>query len=302
VPPLLEKLLELRRSLTEGPEPAFPAPPGYRLPWAAALSHVVVQAPGEGPTHQLLQAWDFDLRYELVLAARGGRVSMVRASQRAGGCDSSFSGRANYILIDHGDGTSALYLHIDYQGALVAEGALVAQGDVIAYSGSSGLSCGGGGWTGPHLHFQVQRTESGEWWSKTIPMAFDELKGETLATGRSYVSGNLPSSLASRVLMSRFPSRAARGVEVYVPPPRSFLSQLSLSPAATPVAITPPTPAPTPTVTPTPMPDWWMGPAESPLVVPVPRNPPPPPPLEIPVPRSSPPPLATPTATPAPTG
>lgn len=303
MPPLLEKLLELRRSLTEGSETPFPAPPGYRLPWAVGVSHVVAQAPGEGPTHQSLSAWDFGLKYDLVLAARGGRVLMVRASQRVGGCDSAFNGRANYILIDHGDGTSALYLHIDYQGALVQEGALVAQGDAIAYSGSSGLSCGGGGWAGPHLHFQVQRTVPGKWWSKTIPITFDEVKENALVTGRSYLSANLPPDLVSRVLMTRFPRRAARGAEVYVPPSRSFLSQRSHPSTATPIAASAPTPAPTPTVTPTSTPIWWIYPAERPPVIPVPSNPPPaPPPLEILVPRNPSPPPATPTATPSPTG
>jgi len=300
---LIEKLLELRRSLTEGSQPVFPAPPGYRLPWAPGLSRAVAQAPNEGPTHQSLSAWDFGLQYEVVLAARGGRVSMVRAGERMGGCDSAFGGRANYILIDHGDGTSALYLHIDYQGALVQEGALVAQGDAIAYSGSSGLSCGDGGWAGPHLHFQVQRTVPGKSWSETIPVTFDELKGGTLLTGRSYVSANLPQDLLARALMRMFPRRAARGEEIYVPPSRSFLSQQSCLPTATPIAAGKPTPAPMPTATPTSAPTWWIYPSEGPSVIPVPSNPPPPPPLlEIPVPRNPPPPLATPTATPTPTG
>jgi len=300
---LIEKLLELRRSLIEGSQPVFPAPPGYRLPWAPGLSRAVAQAPGEGPTHQSLHAWDFDLGYELVLAARGGRVSMVRASERMGGCDSAFGGHANYILIDHGDGTSALYLHIDYQGALVQEGALVAQGDAIAYSGSSGLSCGDGGWAGPHLHFQVQRAVPGKSWSETIPITFDELKGGTLLTGRSYLSANLPRDLRARALMRMFPRRAARGEEIYVPPSRSFLSQRAHLSTATPIATGTSIPVPTPTVTPTSAPSWWIYPTERPPVIPVPSNPPPPPPpLEIPVPRNPPPPPAMPTATPTPTG
>jgi hypothetical protein len=300
---LIEKLLELRRSLTEGSQPVFPAPPGYRLPWAPGLSHAVAQAPGEGPTHQSLYAWDFDLRYELVLAARGGLVSMVRDGERMGGCDSAFGGRANYIVIDHGDGTSALSLHIDYEGALVQEGALVAQGDAIAYSGSSGLSCGDGGWAGPHLHFQVQRTAPGKSWGETILIAFDELKGDTPLTGRSYVSANLPQGLLARALMRMFPRRPALGEEVYVPPSRSFLAQRAYLPTATPVSTDAPTPAPAPTATPTSAPTWWIYPSEEPSLIPVPKNPPPPPqPQEIPVPRNPPPAPATPTATPTPTG
>jgi len=299
---LIEKLLELRRSLTRGSQPVFPAPPGYRLPWAPGLSHIVAQAPGEGPTHQSLYAWDFDLRYELVLAARGGRVSMVHDSERVGGCDSAFGGRANYVLIDHGDGTSALYLHIDYAGALVQEGALVAQGDAIAYSGSSGLSCGDGGWAGPHLHFQVERTVPGKFWSETIPVTFDEVKGGSPVTGGTYVSANLPRSLLARALVRMFPSRAARGEEIYVPPSRSLLAQRADLPTATPIVAGTSTPAPTPTATPTLAPTWWIYPTERSSAIPVPSNPPPPPKPEIPVPRNPPPSPATPTATPTPTG
>jgi hypothetical protein len=296
---LIENLLELRRSLTEGSRPVFPAPAGYRLPWAPGLSHAVAQMPGEGPTHQSLYAWDFDLQYELVLAARGGRVSMVRDSKRVGGCDSALGGQANYILIDHGDGTSALYLHVDYQGALVKEGALVAQGDAIAYSGSSGLSCGDGGWAGPHLHFQVQRTVPGEFWSETILIKFDELKGGTPLTGGSYVSTNLPQGLLPRALVRMFPSRTARGKEIYVPPSRNLLAQRAALPTATPAVDIP---TPTPTATPTLAPTWWIYPSEQPSLIPVPSNPPPAALPEIPVPRNPPSSLATPTATPTPTG
>ena len=302
VPSLIDKVLDLRRTLFDAPEPVFPAPPGYRLPWPAGLSRVVAQAPGEWPTHQSLQAWDFGLEYEVVLAARGGRVSMVRASERMGGCDSVFGGRANYVLIDHGDGTSALYLHIDYKGALVREGTLVAQGDAIAFSGSSGLSCGDGGWAGPHLHFQVQRTAPGNWWSETIPITFDDLKGDALVTGRNYTSGNLPPNLVKRAYVGVFAHRPAQGVEVYVPPSRSFLAQRSRASVEAPIAaaMAAPGPSPLPTATPTLTPTWFLHPEES--LIPVPSSPPPPaPPLELPVPKNLPPSPATPTASPAPT-
>ena len=279
----------------------FPAPPGYRLPWAPGLSHAVAQAPGEGPTHQSLYAWDFDLQYEVVLAARGGRVSMVRDSERMGGCDSAFGGRANYILIDHGDGTSALYLHIDYQGALVQEGALVAQGDAIAYSGSSGLSCGDGGRAGPHLHFQVERTVPGESWSETIPISFSELKGGSPVTGRRYVSANLPGAFWPARSCACLPAGPAAAR-------RSMCRRLALSSRRgsphLPSRRLPPARR-HPRLRPRQRRHQRLagGSIPGPLVIPVPRNPAPPPrPLEIPVPRNPPPAPATPTATPTPPG
>lgn len=53
----------------------------------------------------------------------------------------------NYVVINHGDGTSTLYAHMDYDA--VSVGDYVTQGQTIGYVGSTGWS------TGPHLHFTI---------------------------------------------------------------------------------------------------------------------------------------------------
>jgi murein DD-endopeptidase MepM/ murein hydrolase activator NlpD len=53
----------------------------------------------------------------------------------------------NYVVINHGDGFSSLYAHM--QGLIVKAGDYVKQGQTIGYVGSTGLS------TGPHLHFTI---------------------------------------------------------------------------------------------------------------------------------------------------
>ena len=53
----------------------------------------------------------------------------------------------NYVVINHGDGFSSLYAHM--QGLIVKAGDYVKQGQIIGYVGSTGLS------TGPHLHFTI---------------------------------------------------------------------------------------------------------------------------------------------------
>jgi murein DD-endopeptidase MepM/ murein hydrolase activator NlpD len=72
-----------------------------------------------------------------IFAADGGTVTTSTYSSSYG----------NYIIINHGNGTSTLYAHMSSR--LVSEGQSVSQGQVIGLVGSTGVS------TGPHLHFEV---------------------------------------------------------------------------------------------------------------------------------------------------
>jgi murein DD-endopeptidase MepM/ murein hydrolase activator NlpD len=86
---------------------------------------------------------DIGLDYDSVapiLAAADGTVSF------AGGDPCCSYG--NYVVVDHGDGLSTLYAHLDE--IKVNEGAQVRQGDLLGYGGNTGHS------TGKHLHFEVR--------------------------------------------------------------------------------------------------------------------------------------------------
>ncbi len=63
----------------------------------------------------------------------------------------------NYILIDHGQGLTSVYLHLSKKN--VKEGDFVRKGDKIGEIGTTGRS------TGPHLHWGVQ------WFGKRIDPA-----------------------------------------------------------------------------------------------------------------------------------
>ncbi|MEA2498704.1 MAG: hypothetical protein QOH26_1109 [Actinomycetota bacterium] len=73
-----------------------------------------------------------------VAASAGGTVLLARY----------YSGYGNAVIIDHGDGVTTLYGHLN--GFAVAEGDRVAQGQTVGVVGSTGHS------TGPHLHFEIR--------------------------------------------------------------------------------------------------------------------------------------------------
>ncbi len=180
---------------TPADKPPFPAPPGYLLPWPGGQIHTVTQGEETGLTHNGIAAYAFDinLHFEIVVAARAGRVTMVRQDSGAGGCSADYVNDANYVVIDHGDGTSALYLHLAQDFVLVHPGQFVDQGQPIAASGDTGVTCSEDmKGRGPHLHFQVERTDDSHYFTQSLPIAFDDIakNGGIPQQDQSYVSGN----------------------------------------------------------------------------------------------------------------
>lgn len=72
-----------------------------------------------------------------IYASRGGTVTTATYGSEAG----------YYVVINHGDGYSSIYMHMT--SYVVSYGENVSQGELIGYVGSTGLS------TGPHLHFGI---------------------------------------------------------------------------------------------------------------------------------------------------
>ncbi|MBO7376905.1 MAG: M23 family metallopeptidase, partial [Clostridia bacterium] len=75
-----------------------------------------------------------------VYASKPGKVTAAQYHSSYG----------NYILIDHLDGTSTLYAHLNTGTLKVKKGDVVNRGDIIAGVGTTGVS------TGYHLHFEVR--------------------------------------------------------------------------------------------------------------------------------------------------
>lgn len=77
-----------------------------------------------------------------ITACKGGQV--ITSVYGAG----SFWSYGNYVVIDHGDGTTTLYAHMSSRA--VREGDIVSQGQLIGYVGTTGRT------SGPHLHLEVR--------------------------------------------------------------------------------------------------------------------------------------------------
>lgn len=159
-------------------DPAGPAPLGgcpgadyppwssspYVLPYPVGetfrtdLSHCGGSYHSEGLPDEF--AMDFNMSIGTVItASRSGTVVLVEES----GVDYGFPN--NLVVVDHGDGTYAEYMHLTEDGALVDEGAVVAPGDTIGLSGATGLA----GY--PHLHMVVVEGDP-SWPYESIPITF----------------------------------------------------------------------------------------------------------------------------------
>lgn len=147
-------------------EPTRAGPP-LQVPWTCGQTEYCTQGHNGGShTGTSSWAWDFALQDgEEIWAASAGVVTHLRMNMTDGGCDSAFSGSANYITIDNGDGTSTVYLHMRANSSPLAVGELVEVGDLVARVGATGYACGA------HLHMQVQNT-CGSYYCQSVSATF----------------------------------------------------------------------------------------------------------------------------------
>lgn len=133
-----------------------------RLPWPAHQRVNVTQDCNDSCCNDHVgynaYAWDFATEGAFaVVAPRAGTVVHVKMSSNRGGPDASEVDTANYIVIDHGDGTYSVMLHLAYNSLdpAVRCGEFVRQGQRLAMTGSTGWS------SGNHLHYQLNRIPPG---------------------------------------------------------------------------------------------------------------------------------------------
>jgi hypothetical protein len=171
-------------SLRSPDDPALEGPP-LQIPWACGQTEYCTQG-HNGGSHTGTSSWAWDFAQqdgEEIWAASAGTVSHLRMNMTDGGCSTTYSGSANYITVDHGDGTSIVYLHMQANSSPLAEGETVEVGDLVARVGATGYACGA------HLHMQVQET-CGSYYCQSVPGSFADYGDPTEST--QYDGTNCP--------------------------------------------------------------------------------------------------------------
>lgn len=128
----------------------------YALPFAKGSGVYVSQGYHGGMSHKGLSAYAIDFPFPSgtpIFAAREGIVVGSEGSNTLGGASPEYRQYANYVIVEHDDGTMGNYYHLRQGGAAVKIGEKVKKGQLIAYSGNTGYS------SGPHLHFSVSKVD-----------------------------------------------------------------------------------------------------------------------------------------------
>ncbi|MEP7374491.1 MAG: M23 family metallopeptidase [Chitinophagaceae bacterium] len=143
----------------------------YRLPFENSKKVFLIQAYNSRMSHKGEIALDFKIKKGTkICAARDGVVISSRKDADKGGLKQEFMLEANYISIQHADGSVGHYWHLQKNGVMVNTGDTVKAGQLIGYSGNTGYSAF------PHLHFEVQGyNASGNF--VQIPTRFNTNKG-----------------------------------------------------------------------------------------------------------------------------
>jgi hypothetical protein len=160
----------------------------YKLPYPSGMTFNMCQGNNQGThTGNGQYAWDFCMPIGTpVTASRGGTVKMIRQDFTEHGQGPAFADKNNYVVVDHGDGTSALYMHLMHMGVRVQVGQHVDAGQLLAYSGNTG-------WTGgPHTHFMVMKSSPYDYYAPSLPVAFADVpeNGGVPTNGMRLPSGN----------------------------------------------------------------------------------------------------------------
>lgn len=124
---------------TDVNEMSWPVPGEHRLASLYEWRDAIKLPDGRRTKPGIHSGWDIGAEFGAeIVAVLAGTVHGVSYDDSSG----------NYLMIDHGNGVSTLYMHCSK--VLVKAGDYVQQNQIIAYVGSTGSS------TAPHLHFTMR--------------------------------------------------------------------------------------------------------------------------------------------------
>ncbi len=186
----------------------------YRMPFGGSQMIPISQGYNGRFSHKGASAYALDFPMPSgtpILASRGGTIVEVVSDRVASGIRTGESEGDNRVVIEHLDGTFAVYAHLRHGGPTLV-GQRVQSGDLIGLSGDTGFS------TGPHLHFEVYKIgNNGQRQSISVKFWNGTKAGFTALAGLQYEPGCprdggemcLPGELASEPgLTSSDPARA----------------------------------------------------------------------------------------------
>lgn len=164
----------------------------YSPPFAAGKSHRIIQGPHGSYSHKppLQYGMDFEMPIgTLIYSSRGGTVVHSSDSSQEGGPSKAYIEKSNKIIIDHGDGTRALYAHLKFNSSRVKKGQVIKRGMPIGRSGCTGWC------DGPHLHFEVFKKDTKQKRKrKSIPVQFKTKLGCTVPKFGSNITNQFTKS------------------------------------------------------------------------------------------------------------
>lgn len=165
---------------------------GFFLPLECGTTASVTQGNMGAFSHTGKANYAFDFGLALgtpLVAIADGTVTHLFAGTLPG--DPCYDGggqecisKANFVTLQHGDGTASIYLHLSE--VKVAVDQFVPRGAIVGLSGSTGWS------TGPHAH--VARQEGcGLSYCQSVPVAFADVADDGVPeTGEMVTSQNCP--------------------------------------------------------------------------------------------------------------
>jgi murein DD-endopeptidase MepM/ murein hydrolase activator NlpD len=124
----------------------------YRLPYGDAVSYSILQAYGSSLSHRGAEYFTLDFGMPAgtrVYSAREGIVLATEDRFDVSCWEPDCDHYANFVEIQHVDGTIGKYCHLQQGSVLVTPGQRVARGQAVGRSGDTGYA------TVPHLHFGV---------------------------------------------------------------------------------------------------------------------------------------------------